>query len=133
MAPSSSGNSPHTARSRLVLPAPLAPVTSRQSPASTAKETPRSTCRSPRQSCRLSPVNNFMCGADGGNRTHTPFSRKQIFLPLRLSPPPACAAVRGLDYPFALVPQQDCRRRPSSLYTFPDIGAWLGIGLGHDR
>jgi hypothetical protein len=32
-----------------------------------------------------------------------------------------------------VVPQQDCRRRPSSLYTFPIIGAWLGIGLGHDR
>jgi hypothetical protein len=36
--------------------------------------------------------------------------------------------VRGLDYPFAIAFGR--RRRPSSLYTFPLTGAWLGIGLG---
>jgi hypothetical protein len=36
--------------------------------------------------------------------------------------------VRGLDYPFAIAFGR--RRRPSSLYTFPQAGAWLGIGLG---
>ena len=37
--------------------------------------------------------------------------------------------VRGLDYPFAIA--FGFRRRPSSLYTFPYHGAWLGIGLGY--
>ncbi len=39
-------------------------------------------------------------GAGGGTRTRT-LIEKQIFLPLRLSPPPI--SVRGLDYPFAMV------------------------------
>ncbi|SHO61615.1 hypothetical protein SAMN02745172_00832 [Pseudoxanthobacter soli DSM 19599] len=59
---------------------------------------------------------------------------KQIFLPLRLSPPPAAAGVRGLDYPFTMAGAWSTggRRRPSSLYTFPDrAGAYAGrIGLG---
>jgi hypothetical protein len=38
-------------------------------------------------------------GADGGTRTRT-LREKQIFLPLRLSPPPV--GVRGLDCPFAM-------------------------------
>ena len=38
-------------------------------------------------------------GADGGTRTRT-LREKQIFLPLRLSPPPF--GVRGLDCPFAM-------------------------------
>jgi len=53
---------------------------------------------------------------------------RRIFLPLRLSPPPS--GVRGLDYPFAI---RRCagvsRRCPSSLYTFPFSGAWLGIAI----
>ena len=65
-------------------------------------------------------------GADDGDRTRTP-RRRQIFIPLRLSPPPF--GVRGLDCPFAMAPQ-GYRRRPSSLYTFPVAGAWLGIGRG---
>ncbi|MBF0094203.1 MAG: hypothetical protein HQL34_06635 [Alphaproteobacteria bacterium] len=36
--------------------------------------------------------------------------------------------VRGLDYPFA-VANRGFRRHPSSLYTFPRMGAWLGIGV----
>jgi hypothetical protein len=50
---------------------------------------------------------------------------KQIFVPLRLSPPPD--GVRGLDYPFAIA--ASLRRRPSSLYTFPKRGLardWRG-------
>ena len=53
---------------------------------------------------------------------------KQIFVPLRLSPPPN-RGVRGLDYPFAM-PQPGFRRRPSSLYTFP---AEAGLGSGSAR
>lgn len=33
----------------------------------------------------------------------------------------AARGVRGLDYPFAMAPRS-CRRRPSSLYTFPFPG-----------
>lgn len=78
---------------------------------------------------------------------------KQIFVPLRLSPPPndrrldnRLPGVRGLDYPFAMAGRQrreavstGRRRRPSSLYTVPlqarhprprPQKAWLGIGLG---
>jgi hypothetical protein len=53
--------------------------------------------------------------------------KKQIFVPLRLSPPPL--GVRGLDCPFT-VAISGVRCHPSSLYTFPQPGAWLGIGLG---
>ncbi|RJF81573.1 hypothetical protein D3877_15650 [Azospirillum cavernae] len=53
------------------------------------------------------------------------------FIPLRLSPPPLWG-VRGLDCPFALGPKAR-RRRPSSLYTFPLAGAWLGIGMTQAR
>lgn len=52
------------------------------------------------------------------------------FMPLRLSPPPF--SVRGLDCPFAIGPKKAVRRRPSSLYTFPVAGAWLGIGKAQD-
>ena len=38
-------------------------------------------------------------GADDGTRTRT-LTEKQIFVPLRLSPPPD--GVRGLDCPFAM-------------------------------
>gem|GEM_PF-6316064 len=38
-------------------------------------------------------------GADGGTRTRT-LIEKQIFIPLRLSPPPF--GVRGLDCPFTM-------------------------------
>lgn len=66
---------------------------------------------------------------------------KQIFLPLRLSPPPAPADVRGLDYPFAMAGAwcAGVRRRPSSLYTFPDRAeayagqSGLGSGLAWAR
>jgi hypothetical protein len=54
--------------------------------------------------------------------------KKQIFIPLRLSPPPF--SVRGLDCPFTMA-ISGVRCHPSSLYTFPQPGAWLGIGLGH--
>ncbi|HBD90180.1 MAG TPA: hypothetical protein DEF16_18700 [Gemmobacter sp.] len=47
------------------------------------------------------------------------------FIPLRLSPPPF--GVRGLDCPFTICPKA-LRCCPSSLYTFPLAGAWLGIG-----
>jgi hypothetical protein len=53
--------------------------------------------------------------------------KKQIFIPLRLSPPPL--GVRGLDCPFTMA-ISGVRCHPSSLYTFPQPGAWLGIGLG---
>ena len=36
--------------------------------------------------------------------------------------------VRGLDYPFAMA-VAGFRRRPSSLYTFPNKRAWLGISM----
>ncbi len=39
--------------------------------------------------------------------------------------------VRGLDYPFAMA-VKGFRRRPSSLYTFPLSGTWLGIGTEKD-
>lgn len=55
--------------------------------------------------------------------------KKQIFVPLRLSPPPG-TGVRGLDCPFTMA-ISGVRCHPSSLYTFPHPGAWLGIGLGH--
>jgi hypothetical protein len=66
-------------------------------------------------------------GAGGGSRTHTSSRALRIFIPLRLSPPPS--GVRGLDYPFTSTPVSIdvFRRRPSSLYTFPSSGAWLGI------
>ena len=44
------------------------------------------------------------------------------FIPLRLPPPSAArdGDVRGLDCPFTMgFPEEACRRRPSSLYTFP--------------
>jgi hypothetical protein len=39
--------------------------------------------------------------------------------------------VCGLDYPFAIRAGVDrrFRRCPSSLYTFPFSGAWLGIAM----
>ena len=66
-------------------------------------------------------------GVRGGIRTHGP----------RIHATSAFAAasggnfrqgVRGLDCPFTLGPKGTLRRRPSSLYTFPVAGAWLGIG-----
>ena len=47
----------------------------------------------------LGKVMSNVLGADGGTRTRT-LREKQIFLPLRLSPPPF--GVRGLDCPFAM-------------------------------
>ena len=44
-------------------------------------------------------ISQNVFGADGGTRTRT-LREKQIFLPLRLSPPPV--GVRGLDCPFAM-------------------------------
>jgi hypothetical protein len=64
-------------------------------------------------------------GADGGTRTRT-LREKQIFLPLRLSPPPSAFVAWTVPSPWPL----GRRRRPSSLYTFPQSRAWLGIGLG---
>ncbi|MFB2551561.1 hypothetical protein [Ensifer soli] len=65
-------------------------------------------------------------GADDGTRTRT-LSERQIFVPLRLSPPPF--GVRGLDCPFAMA-KRGFRRRPSSLYTFPFKGLGSGSALG---
>jgi len=67
------------------------------------------------------PPYNF--GAGGRTRTGTGLAALRIFIPLRLSPPPS--GVRGLDYPFTLARSFRCC--PSSLYTFPLAGAWLGI------
>ena len=47
-----------------------------------------------------------------------------IFLPLRLSPPPIRRSWSGLSLHPGDV---RCRCCPSSLYTFPLAGAWLGI------
>jgi hypothetical protein len=47
----------------------------------------------------VGPVDAPANGADRGTRTRT-LTEKQIFLPLRLSPPPV--GVRGLDCPFAM-------------------------------
>jgi len=61
---------------------------------------------------------------------------KQIFVPLRLSPPLNVVSVRGLDYPFALACQEalGAARLVStpSLEGFPPR-AWLGISLGSPR
>ena len=46
-----------------------------------------------------------------------------IFVPLQLSPLPARACIRGLDFTFALpgaaIVRSRIRQGPSSLYTFP--------------
>jgi len=58
------------------------------------------------------------------------------FMPLRLSPPrppeiPPGRSWSGLSLRPRLMKAR--RRRPSSLYTFPVAGAWLGIGKAHER
>lgn len=61
---------------------------------------------------------------------------KQIFIPLRLSPPLTTVSVRGLDYPFALAREEalGAARLVStpSHWGFPHR-AWLGISLGSPR
>ena len=62
-------------------------------------------------------------GADGGTRTRT-LIEKQIFLPLRLSPPPL--GVRGLDCPFAMAFRPIGAARPVST---PSLLQGFGSGL----
>lgn len=50
-------------------------------------------------SAHASSIGDQIVGADDGTRTRT-LTEKQIFVPLRLSPPPP--GVRGLDCPFAM-------------------------------
>src|SRR5215472_3041409 len=61
----------------------------------------------------------------GGLEPPPPYG-EQIFVPLRLSPPPRGRSRSGLSLRHNLWGR---RRRPSSLYTFPFKGAWLGIGV----
>lgn len=68
-------------------------------------------------------LRNYMV-APSGLEPELPFG-KQIFIPLRLQPPPE--GVRGLDYPFNIVAICNLSCGPSSLYTFPPKRAWLGI------
>lgn len=56
-------------------------------------------------------------GADDGTRTRT-LIEKQIFVPLRLSPPPGAAARRSWSGLSLRPGWRSFRRRPSSLYTF---------------
>ncbi len=51
---------------------------------------------------------------------------KRLCIPLQLSLPEYCP-VCGLDCPFVHAGISYTGRLPSSLYTFPGDGAWLGI------
>lgn len=53
-------------------------------------------------------ITSELSGADDGTRTRT-LKEKQIFMPLRLSPPPS--GVRGLDCPFAMTREPQGTRR----------------------
>ncbi len=65
------------------------------------------------------------CGADDGTRTRT-LTEKQIFVPPDFRRRLMTFVVWTVPSPLP----EGFRRRPSSLYTFPE-GAWLGIGLGY--
>lgn len=55
---------------------------------------------------------------------------KQIFIPLRLSPPLTTASVRGLDYPFALAREEALGA--ARLVSTPSLTRFPRKGLARD-